>query len=240
MKLCEIYQRLDAISPFELQEGWDNSGLQVGDMEREIKHVYLSLDVDSAMLEGVKEDSLIITHHPLIFKGLKSVDFAYYPSSLIEIMIKKSISQIAMHTNFDKTHLNLHVAKEVLGFEVIKSEDYLAKMKIDMEFDKLCAHVKKVLNLDVLRCVKAKDFIKTATLTTGSGGDFINQIKDDCFLTGDIKYHQALNAKEQNLSILDIGHFESERYFVDALQKELKNFPLKAIITNSNNPFEYK
>ncbi len=240
MKVSEIYKILDTISPFELQESWDNSGLQVGSFEDEVKDIYISIDVDKSMLKNVKKNSLIITHHPLIFKGLKSFDASFYPTNLIKKMVKKNISLIAMHTNFDKTHLNLHVGTKVLGFEVIKNENFCLHVKVNMSFDELCLHVKKALNIEHLKVVEGKRFIKTAVLTTGSGGDFIGHIKADCFLTGDIKYHQAIEAKMNKLSLIDICHYESECHFVDALEQELKKIPLNAKMTNSKNPFKYK
>lgn len=240
MKISKIYDKLNKISPFELQESWDNSGLQVGSFNDKVSSICLSLDVDTNLLQKLNENTLIITHHPLIFKGLKSFDPSTYPASLLEIMIRKNISLIAMHTNFDKTHLNLHVATKVLGYSVIKSEDFAIYLEINNSFSNLCKDIKNSLKIKHLRVVKAKKFIKTAVLTTGSGGDFIQMINADCFLTGDIKYHQALMAKENNLALIDIGHYESECHFVDALEVELKNFPLKVIISNSKNPFEYK
>lgn len=239
MKLGEIYEYLDTVSPFELQEKWDNSGIQVGKYSDNISSICLSLDIDKPLLESLDENTLIITHHPLIFKGLKSFNPSIYPASLLELMIKKNITQIAMHTNFDKTHLNLHVATKVLGFEVIKNEDFCLHVKVEKSFEDLCLHVKSSLKIKHLRVVKAKDFIKTAVLTTGSGGDFIDGLNSDCFLTGDMKYHQALIAKENKLSIIDIGHYESECYFADALEVELKKLPLKIAKLNSKNPFEY-
>ncbi len=71
MKIAEIYNQLNQISPFELQEKWDNSGLLVGDMNREIKEIVISLDIDRDILERAKEDTLFIVHHPIIFSGLK-------------------------------------------------------------------------------------------------------------------------------------------------------------------------
>ncbi|EID8697431.1 Nif3-like dinuclear metal center hexameric protein, partial [Campylobacter jejuni] len=71
MKLSEIYNFLDQLSPFNIQESWDNSGILLGDKDGEISTVYLSLDIDENIIKEVSENSLIITHHPLIFKGLK-------------------------------------------------------------------------------------------------------------------------------------------------------------------------
>jgi len=240
MKLKQIYKILDALSPFELQEPWDNSGLQIGEMDDEVKQVYLTLDVDSELLDEVENKSLIIAHHPLIFKGLKSLDSSVYPAKLIKTMIKKDISLIAMHTNFDTTHLNRYVASEVLGYKDLVCEGYICYFDVDCSFDELVLHVKSSLELEDLRCVGKKKYIKRCALTTGSGGDLISAVKADCFLSADFKYHQALEAKENNLNLLDIGHYESESHFPACLSKSLINFPLKAIMTNSKNPFKYR
>ncbi len=240
MKIAEIYDYLNQISPFEMAEEWDNSGFLIGDIQSDVERIYLSVDIDSSLLEEIEGNSLIIAHHPLIFKGLKKFDYSKYPVNLIKKMVDKNISLIAMHTNFDKTHLNKYVVREVLGYDLIISvEDYFCTFEVNDYFDSFAKRVAENLNIKNIRVVKAKDFIKTATITTGSGGDLIDKILSDCFLTGDIKYHQALEARENGISLIDIGHFESERFFPDALFAELKNLPLKVIITNSKNPFTY-
>ncbi|ECJ8768846.1 Nif3-like dinuclear metal center hexameric protein, partial [Campylobacter jejuni] len=66
MKLSEIYNFLDQLSPFNIQESWDNSGILLGDKDSEISTVYLSLDIDENIIKEASENSLIITHHPLI------------------------------------------------------------------------------------------------------------------------------------------------------------------------------
>jgi len=240
MLIRQIYNFLDKLSPFSLQEKWDNSGLLVGEFDLDVENIYLSLDIDSDLIEKMRENSLIITHHPLIFKGLKSINYSSYPSSLIYKMIQKNISLIAMHTNFDKTHLNKFVASDILGYDVVSSEEFVCYFKADASLEEICRNVKKKLNIEHLRVTIAKTEIKRCAITTGSGGDLIKEIEADCFLSGDFKYHQALEAKENGLSLIDIGHFESERFFGDCLGEYLKNFPLKVIMSNSKNPFEYK
>ena len=239
MRLGEIYDFLDALSPFASQAAWDNSGLLIGNRDDEVAQIYLSLDVDSTLLEEVAENSLIITHHPLIFSGLKQLNFAKYPSNLIQIMVQKKISLIAMHTNFDLSHLNSYVASK-LGFVVSESNEFVAYCDVNQSFDDLALHVKRVLGIENLRLVRAKEWIGRCAITTGSGGDLISKIDADCFLSGDLKYHQAMEAKENNLSLIDMGHFESERYFPECLANYLKILPLKAIMSNSKNPFQYK
>jgi dinuclear metal center YbgI/SA1388 family protein len=238
MKIEDIYNQLDTISPFELQERWDNSGLLVGDMEREVKHIALSLDIDKDMVEKAKEDTLFIVHHPLIFSGLKQLDFSIYPSNLLEIMVKNRLSLIAMHTNFDKTHLNKFVFEKVLGFKCDSQNDFICKTKGRWTKDELLNHLKSKLGLETLRLVSPKNIINSIALTTGSGASLIDEVDADCFLTGDIKYHDAMKAMSQNLMMVDIGHYESEKFFVDVLMSELENLSHLAIISQSKNPFE--
>ena len=243
MKLQEIYNVLNEISPFELQEKWDNAGLLVGSFEDEINNIYISIDLDEELLLKVEKNSLIITHHPLIFSGLKRVNFDTYSTKLLKELIKKDISLISMHTNIDKTHLNKYVAEEILGFKVENSKEFISYCDVNMSFDELVKYVSSKLNLKTTKAVRCNDFIKKIAIITGSGMSLIDEIKADCFLTGDIKYHDAMEAKARGLSLIDIRHYESERYFNSLLEgllsEYLKKNKLKAIITASKNPFEF-
>ncbi len=240
MKLEEIFNYLNELSPFEMQESWDNSGLQVGEFSQNISKIALSIDVDEKLIDSLDENTLLITHHPLIFSGLKQLDFSKYPSNLIHKMIQKNISNIALHTNFDKTHLNDYVATEVLGYKIIKKEEFIAYLEVNEDFEAFNARVSSALGLDYSKYVKCKEWVQTAALTTGSGCSLIPNIDADCFLTGDIKYHDAMSAKSINLSLIDIGHFESEHFFAQILAKHLKILGLEVIIASSENPFTYK
>ncbi len=239
MKVSEIYEKLNELSPFELQESWDNSGLQVGSMSDEVEHIVLSIDIDEALLESVEPNTLLITHHPLIFGGIKSFDFDTFPPNFIKKMIAKNISNITMHTNFDITHLNDYVATEVLGLEIEKKEGFLAYMQVGSDFETFAKKVQDVFGLEVLKCVQCHDKIESVALCTGSGASMLRDVKADLFLTGDIKYHDAMLAKALGISMIDIGHYESEHFFAPILQKELKNLGIKAIISQSVNPFIY-
>lgn len=239
MKIAEIYQILDEIAPFEAQESWDNSGLLLGNMDDEFDKIYASIDLDSNLIQKIEKNSLVITHHPLIFKGLKSLNPSVYPSNLIYEIIKKDIKLISMHTNFDKFVLNKFVASEILGYEIAEIRDFLVFFEVNKSFDEFAKEIKQKLKISNLRVVKAGEFIKTATLCTGSGADLLGSFKSDCFLTGDIKYHSALESLENKISLIDINHFESEAYFGQSLAKNLQKYNLNIIITNSINPFLY-
>jgi len=235
MKLKTIYDYLNEISPFELQEEWDNSGVNIGDFNSDIRKIFISLDIDDSVIEKVEENSLLITHHPLIFKGIKRVIPNSFTTKYLIELIRKNVSLIAMHTNFDKTHLNNYFATNVLGLSGV-AEDFVFYSDVFVEFDELVKLVKEKLNLPMLKVVKTKDFINRVAITTGAGMSLLGGIKADCFLTGDIKYHDAMDAKARGISLIDIGHFESERYFVDILAKVIE-LDIEVIKINSQNPF---
>lgn len=239
MKISQIYDFLDKLSAFETQEAWDNSGLIIGDFSDEVSKIALSIDVDEELIDSLDEGTLLITHHPLIFGGLKQINFAQYPANLIQKMIKKNISNIAMHTNFDKSHLNDFVAKEILGLEIVKKDDFIIYMDLKEDFDTFLKKVSTLFKLPHVKSVKCHQYINRVALVTGSGCSLMREIEADCFLTGDIKYHDAVEAKSLNLSLIDIGHYESECFFAEILLNHLKNLGLEVIISQSKNPFTY-
>lgn len=243
MKIKEIYNFLDTISPFELQEKWDNCGLLVGSFDDEVEKVYVSMDLDLELVESLEEKSLVITHHPLIFSPIKRVNFDSYSTKILKRLIQKDICLISMHTNIDKTHLNSHVGSEVLGLNLLDGVEFLAYANVNKSFDEFLEYISSKLDVENLKYVKCSDQIKKVALCTGSGMSLIGDVKADCFLTGDIKYHDAMEAKARGISLIDIGHYESEHYFntllIGLIEEYLKKNKLKAIITASKNPFSF-
>ena len=147
LKIKDIYEFLNSISPFELQEKWDNSGLLVGNMSDSFESLYLSMDLDLDLVKTLKPNSLVITHHPLIFSGLKRVNYDTYSTKILKELIKKDIALISMHTNIDKTHLNRFVVEKILNFKIENQNEFIANVKIDMSFSDLLKHLSKKLNL---------------------------------------------------------------------------------------------
>lgn len=243
MKLQKIYDILNEISPFELQEKWDNCGILVGSLENEIENIYISIDLDLELTESLKPNSLIITHHPLIFSGIKRVNYDTYSTKILKELIKKDICLISMHTNIDKTHLNRYVVENILGFKIENQNEFIAYSEVNMSFDDLVKLVSDKLDLKTTKAVRCSDFVKRIAVVTGSAMSLLDEVEADCFLTGDIKYHDAMESKARGISLIDIRHYESERHFntlVEGLLSEyLKKNELKAIITASKNPFEF-
>ena len=144
-----------------------------------------------------------------------------------------------MHTNFDKTHLNKYVFEKILGFKLENESDFVCTTHGKWTLEELTGLIKEKLGMEFLKVVAPKKEIVSIAMTTGSGASLIDAIEADCFLTGDIKYHDAMKAISQNLMMVDIGHYESERFFVDILAGHLQVLPILAIIAHSKNPFSF-
>lgn len=238
MKLGEIYSFLNELSPFELQESWDNSGLIVGDMDADVRKVYLSLEPTLEVLGDIDPNSLLITHHPLIFSPLKRLDFGDITAQALRLAVQKNISIVAMHTNYDKTHLNEYFAAAVMGFGSIKKDGFLVYADVDMSFEELVGLVKGRLGLQNANCVQRNGKIQRVAIVTGSGASFLSKIDADCLITGDVKYHDAIFAMEKNIGVIDATHYATEAVFTASIYENLKILPIKAIITNSKNPLK--
>ena len=237
MTIGKLYAILDEISPFNLQEKWDNSGLLVGSMNDTFSDIILNIDIDHELIDNAKNNSIIITHHPLLFTKENRFLSDKFPANIIKKMIKKDLTHIALHTNFDKTHLNDYIVEEILEEKIIDKDNFITYFEINKSFKDLVKEIKEKLNISILKTVQCHENITRVALVTGSGASLINDIKADIFLTGDIKYHDAMLAKMQNLSLIDIGHYESEYFFSQILAKELKHKELSVIISSSKNPF---
>lgn len=238
MKIKDIIKFLEERFPLSLQEDWDNSGLQIGNIENDLTNIMISLDLDEQTIQKAKEKScnLIINHHPFLFSSIKSIDLNKENGKIIKELIKNDITVFAMHTNLDigKGGVNDNLAKllelrDISNLDT-NNENPMARFGYT---DEITAYgfskfVKEKLNCKGLILYGDKDKkIKKVALCGGAGSDFINDaIKKGCDLivTSDVKYHEAIdNCKKIN--IVDPGHFASENHIIYMIKDLLeKNF----------------
>lgn len=238
MKIKDIIKFLEERFPLSLQEDWDNSGLQIGNIENDLTNIMISLDLDEQTIQKAKEKScnLIINHHPFLFSSIKSIDLNEEKGKIIKDLIKNDITVFAMHTNLDigKGGVNDNLAKllelrDISNLDT-NNENPMARFgyideKTAYDFSKF---VKEKLNCKGLILYGDKDKkIEKVALCGGAGSDFINDaIKKGCDLivTSDVKYHEAIdNCKKIN--IVDPGHFASENHIIYMIKDLLeKNF----------------
>ena len=103
MQIREITQYIESIAPLSFQEGYDNSGLIIGRQEDEISGILITLDITEEILDEAirKKLNLIITHHPIIFSGLKKLNGTNYIERCVAKAIKNDLAIYAAHTNLD-------------------------------------------------------------------------------------------------------------------------------------------
>ena len=242
MKVSEVIEFLDNNLKFSKQEDWDNSGLQIGDYNLEVNGVVLALDLTEDVVDtAIKANAnLIITHHPFLFSSINCINLSTLQGRIISELIKNNISVVSLHTSLDgaiggitaelakklciKEYKLLHQTyidegNTIYGFGGI---GYIEKSTIK----KYANLVKENLNCDAIKVYSAdinKDVLKVA-FCGGSGAEFIIDAiisLADIYITGDIKYHDAQYALNNNLSLIDAGHFYTENIILDKLYEVL-------------------
>ena len=184
---------------------------------------------------GNQNVDLIIAHHPLLFKPIKTVNTKSLIGKQLEMLIKEDITLYVMHTNYDISPNGLN--KVLADMLSIKNQKPLSLMTeteglgiygfVD-EIDTLTfiSEVKKIFKLDFARFIGSLNSeISTVAITGGSGSSNIKDALEknvDLYITGDISYHQALDAKQNGLNILDVGH-NIERFGINNLKQVLEN-----------------
>ncbi len=231
MKVKDIYSFLDTLYPFNTACDFDNVGLLIGDKNSTVTKIVVALDCTSNVVEFAKENGaeLIITHHPVIFGGIKAVksETAVYKA------IKNGISVISAHTNLDIANGGVNDALcEALGLTDI--EKYLCfdgfairkgTLPTEMTAEELADYASKNLFANA-RYVDNGKKIKTVAVCSGSGSDFLEDAVNsgaDAYISSEIKHNVFIEAVENGFNVLDLGHFATESIIVQRLASVLKN-----------------
>ncbi len=220
-----------------LQEPWDNSGLNIGSATQQVAHIAVSLEATLEIVESLPENSLLLVHHPLVFKPLKCLDTARYPANIAQILLRKNIALLALHTNFDKSHFSRLLVERVLGFAVQKTDGFVAYFEPNWTHAQCVASLKQKFNLTQLVCANPKPAYRTAALVSGAGASMAESLDVDCLLSGDMRYHDAMIARSMGRTIFDIRHFESEQFFVAFMLEILQTLKIPAQACEVQQPF---
>lgn len=257
MKVRDIIAVIEEFAPLSIQEGWDNSGLCVGSPDDEVTSALFALDcteelVDEAVACGA---DMIITHHPLIFSGLKKISPDDQVGAAVIKAIKNGIAIYAAHTNADKVIAGVSgamAAKLGLADVRILSEDgegtglgVVGDLPQPLTADEAVALVKEKFGLKMLKASRPSDgLISRVAMCGGSGGSLIGAARRSeaqLYISGDISYHNFF--APEGFMIMDIGHYESEIEIVNILfSLIMKKFPTFAVRITQNmqsNPIYY-
>ena len=257
MKAKEIISIIEEFAPRNIQEEWDNSGLMVGDADREVERVLLGLDCTPELILEAEEigANMIITHHPLIFKGIKKIGTVTVQERMISSIIKKDIVVYSVHTNIDKVPLGVSALMadriDLRATKILMPQQdsetglgVVGDLIHPMDFNLFLKMVKEKFSLKFLRTSKPiNNKISRVALCGGSGASLIPAARAcgaQIFITGDISYHNFFC--EDEFMVMDIGHYESEidvlELLMSVILKKIPNFAVH-ISERNNNPIYY-
>ncbi len=235
MKVKQVLSALEQFAPLPLQESWDNAGLQVGLTEAEVSGALLCLDVNERIVDEAIEKgcNLIVSHHPLLFHGLKQVSGLNYVQRCVIKAIKNDITIISMHTNLDNARngVNWKIAEQLemsnLSFFATKTVDgieagsgVVGSLPKALAADDFILMVKQRFCVECAQCNELlRRSIRTVAVCGGAGDFLLDDavsLGADAFITGEMHYHQFFDY-EQRIQICVIGHYQSEQYTKDLL-----------------------
>ena len=224
MLIRELIEILNKEIPEIDQENWDNSGSQLGNKDNEIKGIILCMDIlDETIDYAIENDcNLIISHHPFFFNNIKSLTNDSIKGEKAYKLIKNDIYVYSLHTSFDlyKEGVSIQLGKalELEAISTLEENNDLAYGMVSkispVKAKDFAIKMKDILALDNIICYGNLDKeVSLIGLMGGSGSSFVKKAIDlnlDMYISGDIKYHDYLDAIENGLVVLDIGHFSSE------------------------------
>lgn len=238
-----IYDYINSIAPFESQEDWDNAGFLVGDFRREVKKAVLCLDVTKAVAQYAAEikADLILSHHPVIFNGIKKVA----KGSAVYTCIENNIAVVSAHTNFDLAEfgINYNLAQR-LKLNNIRQIDgsfiTVGELDYEMSIDDFAQYISDALKVSGLRYTDTENPVKTVAVGGGACEEYTALAMEnaDCFVTGDMKYHNMLECAEQGYAVISAGHYETEHDSFVMLMDKLKSIfiDVEFISAEQKNP----
>lgn len=240
MECKKVIEILEKQSPKSYACDWDNVGLLVGREDKEIQKIYIALDAtDEAIEEAIANGAdMLLTHHPMIFKGMKRVTQEDFIGRRIIRLIQNDMVYYAMHTNFDVMGMADLAADylEISDTRVLEitsvsetGEEGIGRygsLKKEMTVRECCEEVKQAFSLENVKVFgNLERKVKTAAISPGSGRSVISnalQAGVDVLITGDIDHHEGIDAVAQKLTVIDAGHYGVEHIFIPYMEQYLK------------------
>lgn len=255
MKLQQIIDSIEAFAPLSLQESYDNSGLQIGNPHTDVSAALLCLDVtEETMAEALDRGcELIISHHPLLFHGLKHLTGATPVERIAATAVRLGIAVYSGHTSLDSAYngvsydmahrLGLRDLRPLVptapgertGLGVVGETQPTPALEF-------LRRVKETFSVKALRYSADSStlVVRRVALCGGAGAGFIPDAIDagaDIYITGDVKYHDYTTYADRIL-LADAGHYQTEIGALDIFTRILhESFPeLEIHVTAQKNP----
>ncbi|MBR5302264.1 MAG: Nif3-like dinuclear metal center hexameric protein [Clostridia bacterium] len=246
----DVERLVGQIAPYELAEPWDNVGLLLGRAQAGVTRVLTALDLTEGVVAEARAlgAQLIVTHHPIMMDARRRLTDSDREGRLMLDLAQSGIAHIAAHTNFDAAPGGVNdTLMERMGARNIVGEGCVRVGDLDegLTFAVLCERAQKKLHA-VVRTYGAPDTkVEKLGCCSGAGGSLLEEaigLGADCFITGEIKHHVALEAMDKQVCIIEAGHFETENPACEVMANALQNAcdELKYNVTvfcSKGNPF---
>ncbi len=221
MTVKQLYDYLNDKIPSSLSCEWDNDGLMCcPSPNRQVHRALVCLDATADAVAAAKTGAydLILTHHPLIFKGVKRIDGEDFLSAKIIDLIKSDIAVLSFHTRLDAmqggvndTLCSLLGLSEVEGFA--DGIGRIGTLGTTVDAQALAVQVKKALSADGVFVADAhKKCHRVAVLGGGGDGEIALAAAAgaDTYISGDFSYHSKTDAPDMGINLIEAGHFQTE------------------------------
>lgn len=245
MKTFELIKEIEKLAPLDTAQNWDNSGWQIYLGKEDTQKIMLCLTVTQNVLSQAIEQGcdLIISHHPVIFNPIKKITDSSNAEKIIIEAIKNDIQIYSAHTNLDIANGGVNdILCERLGIDVIETRCdgfvKVAKLPEFIDIDSFILKLKISLNVSKIKLINPSDkkFVQTIAVCSGSGASFVTELHDvDVFITGDVKYHNALDVRD--IVLIDAGHYETERIILQSLKNMLEKITKDIVVAKEKEPW---
>ena len=225
MTVMELYRALDAAIPRTLSCEWDNDGLMCcPEPDREVGRVMIALDITEEVVDDAIEGGfdVILSHHPIIFKGLKAIDPQNAVARKAIKLIRNGIAAMSFHTRLDALAGGVNdVLAARLGLSNTKPFGAdavpigrVGELEYPMSLEAFAEQVKLALHVPTLAVADAHRPVHRVAVLGGSGADDVAAAMHagaDTYVSGNLKYNQMVDAPDEGINLIEAGHFYTEQ-----------------------------
>lgn len=232
MTVFELYTKLTERVPTSLSMAWDGDGFEIcPDKDREVRKVLIALDVTNDVIDRAVDGGfdVIIAHHPFLFNGLKEISVLNPDGARVVKLVQGGVSVMTFHTRLDSVCGGVNdVFGELLGLQNIHTVEFngnqvvrTGELEEEMHAEEFARLLKDKLECPAVFLSEASGRVKKVALIGGSGGSEMgaaNFSGADTFITGELKHHEMLSARDMGVNLLVAGHFYTENPVCAALE----------------------
>lgn len=234
MTVKELYLKLDTSIPRSLSCEWDNDGLMCcPDGQKEVHRALVTLDVTAHAVQKAIDGNydVIVSHHPFIFKGLKSVNDENFISDKAIKLIQNGISVFSFHTRLDALHGGVNDRlSELLGLKNTEAFGEcgigrIGELDGEMSGEQLASLVKDRLCADGVLLADSGRTCKRVAVLGGEGGDDLHEaikLGADAYVSGRLGYHSMTDAPDMGITLVEAGHFFTEYPICERISQMIK------------------